>query len=867
MRAPRERNPRIDTLPTQPSRAVKGRKQYVAKGSMEEKEGDDDGLYKVEKIVDHWSDKRGVLLYRTRWMGYTAKDDTWEPAENVSSTGHIDRYERLLRRKRKKIKEGSAGVAVIEYEDGEREMVDMEGEIFRRYHEESDGEDDGNDDTADGDVDGNDYGLIVQGEWIEILWRHANIYFPCKIISWTPVASSTAKKRIGAMEANEICELTAMTHQRGRLGRWVIYILLLLIRFLGVFQRGYVHPDEFFQGGQELFFGHRRNESDVGYLTRDYVVKNVPWEFESRHAVRSIVPPTFMTLLPLRMYTMLRHMFSTDFLTECQKSIRGSTSSLWMTSPAMENLSGIEILLVPRLFMALMSVIFLDGSLWLLLLISHRRTVQGCGPPIEVVVLASSWPCLVFSSRPFTNSLEAMVLAFLLVIVAATAECSETNYLKDKINTKKKNDDACLSLILIGAISSVGIFVRFTFAFFAFPVVALFLMHRWKSIGGYRSKCLVHYGVPLSFSFLLVSFAFVWVDNRYYSWQNKLDCDIKICEGGAEFSCSSILDYIAPFNALRYNSNRANLAEHGLHPRFTHLVINMPMLFGPLAIAGFGSFIVNVNDAVAGKGTSYSFTKSICQLAILSGVLILSFAPHQEPRFLIPSMVPLVFLWGRQVVGEGVLETSNALKRRSKLSRLLLVLWVLFNTIPYIFFGWLHQGGLIQSLLRLENSGRIIRIKSDAPLPQAIIYYKTYMPPTFLTREGPRIKRENEACDVAGRQCSEEKCMNTKEREVILDLQRADSSILLKVFRTWLPCNDQDVADSDTSLQLVSPPAVILPLATINSGEEWSKYSILSLKDYHGHISTEDWPKFDSSVITFLDQLKVEVYTVTCSRS
>jgi hypothetical protein len=293
----------------------------------------------------------------------------------------------------------------------------------------------------------------------------------------------------------------------------------------------------------------------------------------------------------------------------------------------------------------------------------------------------------------------------------------------------------------------------------------------------------------------------------------------------------------------------------------------MPMLFGPLAIAGFGSFIVNVNDAVAGKGTSYSFTKSICQLAILSGVLILSFAPHQEPRFLIPSMVPLVFLWGRQVVGEGVLETSNALKRRSKLSRLLLVLWVLFNTIPYIFFGWLHQGGLIQSLLRLENSGRIIRIKSDAPLPQAIIYYKTYMPPTFLTREGPRIKRENEACDVAGRQCSEEKCMNTKEREVILDLQRADSSILLKVFRTWLPCNDQDVADSDTSLQLVSPPAVILPLATINSGEEWSKYSILSLKDYHGHISTEDWPKFDSSVITFLDQLKVEVYTVTCSRS
>jgi phosphatidylinositol glycan class Z len=378
------------------------------------------------------------------------------------------------------------------------------------------------------------------------------------------------------MDLKERCELAATTNQRGKLRRWIIYILLLLLRFFGVFQRGYIHPDEFFQGGQELFFG-RQARCDGRYSTRDYVVTNLPWEFEPKRAVRSIVPPAFMTLLPIRLYATLRHFFSMgffiddDLLITYQESLRESSSALWMTSPSMVTLSGVEILLVPRFFMALLSVIFLDGSLCLLLSVSQRRLIRGNGPPIEVVALASSWPCLVFGSRPFTNCLEAMVLAFLLVIVAATVDYDKTYHLKIKPTTKNTNDDAFFSLILIGAACSVGIFVRFTFAFFGFPVVALFLWHRWKSLGGCRLKHMAYDGFFLSFSFLLVSFAFACVDNKYYSWQKELECENRIFEEGPEFSSSSILDYIAPFNAFRYNSNPANLADHGLHPRMTHI--------------------------------------------------------------------------------------------------------------------------------------------------------------------------------------------------------------------------------------------------------------------------------------------------------
>ena len=55
--------------------------------SSSDSEDNDEELFSVEKIVDSKIDKNGVQLYKCRWKGYTAADDTWEPTENVSSTG------------------------------------------------------------------------------------------------------------------------------------------------------------------------------------------------------------------------------------------------------------------------------------------------------------------------------------------------------------------------------------------------------------------------------------------------------------------------------------------------------------------------------------------------------------------------------------------------------------------------------------------------------------------------------------------------------------------------------------------------------------------------------------------------------------
>ena len=68
-------------------RSKKGKKKAKSTDDDVASDNNDEELFSVEKIVDSKIDKNGVQLYKCRWKGYTAAHDTWEPTENVSSTG------------------------------------------------------------------------------------------------------------------------------------------------------------------------------------------------------------------------------------------------------------------------------------------------------------------------------------------------------------------------------------------------------------------------------------------------------------------------------------------------------------------------------------------------------------------------------------------------------------------------------------------------------------------------------------------------------------------------------------------------------------------------------------------------------------
>ena len=113
----------------------------------------------------------------------------------------MDRYLRLKRQKTLNTK--TPGVAIIEYEDGETEIVNLRIETFRNYQEDDEGEKqrgDSNDTTANNNRQINNFDLIIKGETIEILWPLADMYFPCKIIAYTKLMSGSKKRSRKAVD-------------------------------------------------------------------------------------------------------------------------------------------------------------------------------------------------------------------------------------------------------------------------------------------------------------------------------------------------------------------------------------------------------------------------------------------------------------------------------------------------------------------------------------------------------------------------------------------------------------------------------------------------------------------------------------------
>lgn len=278
----------------------------------------------------------------------------------------------------------------------------------------------------------------------------------------------------------------------------------------------------------------------------------------------------------------------------------------------------------------------------------------------------------------------------------------------------------------------------------------------------------------------------------------------------------------------------------------------------------YGSTIRNICDgAVAiNSGTSCLDSKATSRCTIAFGLILLSCAPHQEPRFLLPLIVPLVYLFGQNVVGR---------------SRLFRTVWIVFNLACYMFFAWLHQGGLVQSILQFED---MINTRSgSAPRHhkfRVFIYYKTYMPPSFLAQR--ILRRREESCKV---ESTTKTCMRDvgEGTDALLDLKGADSTVLLALLREWLSCPSKEsdvseenvdehfVSTDNTAVYLISPQAALLPIVGIQSeaiGLE--NYSIVLIRDYYGHISTEDWPCYEGSVFDFLDQLKLGIYAVSCTQ-
>lgn len=166
---------------------------------------------------------------------------------------------------------------------------------------------------------------------------------------------------------------------------------------------------------------------------------------------------------------------------------------------------------------------------------------------------------------------------------------------------------------------------------------------------------------------------------------------------------------LTPINNLLYNISPTNLAKHGLHPWYQHVLVNLPQLLGPATLLLFmqPQFSLRLYSAI-------------------SGILVLSLSQHQEARFLLPT-VPLIL-------------SSVRLPKSEKVLRIWTGSWIVFNLLFGVLMGIYHQGGIVPAQVFM----------SKQPDATEAIWWKTYMPPIWLLNGKNEVLRTHDVMGMKG---------------------------------------------------------------------------------------------------------------------
>ncbi|KAK6982183.1 GPI mannosyltransferase 4-like isoform X1 [Biomphalaria glabrata] len=540
---------------------------------------------------------------------------------------------------------------------------------------------------------------------------------------------------------------------------------LILINFITVLfpQPSYIHPDEFFQS-LEIVAGDVLNVTHVR-----------AWEFNESSPVRSIVFPYVLLSPPLY------------FLK-------------WINSTGLSGfrVSAVKIVIATRLPFAFISLVGYSAT-------ERLARAFEVNQYISTLFYSSSYIAWTYLTRTFSNSVEAMLVAFILILIFTCLDCIEhrrkltliyekerkgvhqsnnetKTYERQKGETKKNDaklnrkdesgefiseDDISQSAeddelkncklkeqeerlvvlktklnvtthkqhicqMLIGFVITAGFFNRPTFLAFSFvPIIFWFYFSQ-----GFENKIknILFTGLGALMSCVII----IALDTIYYNvhFFNTVKTSFDLLLTG-QFSLNSLMIsfellasslIITPWNFLKYNMNTANLAEHGLHPHYTHSLVNLPLLIGPLSIP----FVVTGISALFVRHPHKNYGLLWLVSMSLFPVCLLSVFPHQEPRFLIPTL-PMFLVMAAKYVS-GITYGRN----------MILTVWAMFNLAMVFIYGYLHQAALVPVLSNYQLS-----VSSSPDSYHHAIFYKTYPPPRSLLIIDP-TKQNIRLDDLAG---------------------------------------------------------------------------------------------------------------------
>lgn len=244
----------------------------------------------------------------------------------------------------------------------------------------------------------------------------------------------------------------------------------------------------------------------------------------------------------------------------------------------------------------------------------------------------------------------------------------------------RKGSATCAVAAGLGAVVALGVFTRITFAAFLFVPFIVSLHNILQRYPPGAEPLLIYrplLGFVIGATFVAVSAALVFADARTY--------------------LTPLTHAVTPLNNVAYNSQTTNLAQHGRHPLVLHVLVNLPLLLGPLVLC------VAPNARLA-------------TLAAAGGIGILSLVPHQELRFLLPAATLLM----------PSVAVGNANRRRR-----VITCWIVYSAACTLFFGVLHQNGVVPAMDHVRQLQTSCLARGSNGI-STVFAYKTYNPPSWL---------------------------------------------------------------------------------------------------------------------------------------
>ncbi|PBC34187.1 GPI mannosyltransferase 4 [Apis cerana] len=489
---------------------------------------------------------------------------------------------------------------------------------------------------------------------------------------------------------------------------WILVVVRIILTFIP--QTGYIHPDEYFQSIEVISGDHF--DIDV----------NKPWEFNSTFPIRTVLISQIIIGIP---YSILKKL---------------SQYTLFYLGISLK--SPYFLILFPRLLVCGLSFI----SDYCLYKICY---IYGQNYKIRLIIYASSYVMLVYATHTLSNTIELVLTALLLYYASYSMAHSEkvvvqSDYLSDKYSKAKTGIErvkyyklkaslpphSLNHCIKIATITVIGIFNRPTFIAFAFIPIFFWLQRGLgsKSVGfGHfhvRIFTFIACGIPTTIFFILV-------DSFYFGYLTMAEI------GNLDINMNNFV--VTPLNFLRYNSNIKNLQDHGLHPHYLHFIVNIPLLYNVLGVIGLLTFGKMLYSGLKAQWLNLPRIQSVVGLMTTSfiiPIMLLSIFPHQEPRFIIPTLLPLTFLYAPNINQTSGVDTITRISgnnentfttERNKLNKLQ-ILWFICNIALTFFYGFAHQGGVLPLSSHIANE-----LKAKPDLTHIHLFTShTYSIPTAL---------------------------------------------------------------------------------------------------------------------------------------